>query len=84
MSNDNTTDTLPLHHHVQQSLTSYFSQLGEEQPNDLYRMVLDEVERPLLSIVLNHTNGNLSRAASMLGLNRSTLRKKLHAHNLTD
>lgn len=84
MSNHPLNGSLPLHQHVQHSLTSYFDQLGEEQPNDLYRMVLDEVERPLLNIVLQQTNGNLSRAAAMLGLNRSTLRKKLLAHNLAD
>ncbi len=38
---------------------------------------MEEVERPLFETVLDHTNGNLSHAAKMLGLTRSTLRKRL-------
>ena len=49
---------------------------------DLYRLVLAEVERPLLSEVLAHVDGNQSRAAQILGLSRTTLRKKLREHGL--
>ena len=45
-------------------------------------MVLTEVEAPLLATVLQHTGGNQSKAAEVLGLNRGTLRKKLKEHNL--
>jgi Fis family transcriptional regulator len=43
---------------------------------------MTEVEIPLLTAVLRHTNGNQTRAASMLGLNRGTLRKKLKQYDL--
>jgi Fis family transcriptional regulator len=49
---------------------------------DLYRLVLAEVELPLLSEVLAHVSGNQSRAAQILGLSRTTLRKKLREHGL--
>ena len=49
---------------------------------DLYRLVLAEVERPLLAEVLAHVDGNQSRAAQILGLSRTTLRKKLREHGL--
>jgi len=45
-------------------------------------MVLAEMEKPLLSVVLEYTRGNQTRAAEILGLNRGTLRKKLKAHGL--
>ena len=45
-------------------------------------MVLREVERPLLEVVMQQTNGNQSRAAEVLGINRNTLRKKLKLYQL--
>ena len=51
---------------------------SEETPlEDLYQTVLREVEEPLLRVVLKATRGNQIKAARILGLNRSTLRKKL-------
>jgi Fis family transcriptional regulator, factor for inversion stimulation protein len=62
---------------VQQALQQYFSQLDGYDPAELYEMVLEEVEKPLLQIVLQRTRGNQSRAAKILGLSRGTLRKKM-------
>ncbi|AEC20542.1 DNA-binding protein [Pusillimonas sp. T7-7] len=57
--------------------------MGDEaQPRDLLAMVVNCVERPVLQIALEHTHGNQSKAAEMLGITRSTLRKKLLAHDL--
>ena len=47
------------------------------EPDDLYRRILERVERPLLEATLLHTGGNQLRAASLLGINRNTLRKKI-------
>ncbi len=43
----------------------------------LYEHVLAAMEKPLLEEVMKRTRGNQLRAASMLGINRNTLRKKL-------
>ncbi|MBW2286739.1 MAG: sigma-54-dependent Fis family transcriptional regulator [Deltaproteobacteria bacterium] len=51
--------------------------LGQPEPCDIYRSVLERVERPLLASVLSHTEGNQIRAAALLGINRNTLRKKI-------
>tara|TARA_Y100001001_G_scaffold37316_1_gene31179 strand:- start:6625 stop:6801 length:177 start_codon:yes stop_codon:yes gene_type:complete len=56
--------------------------LNGAQPAPVYDMVLREVERPLLEVVMQQTNGNQSRAAEVLGINRNTLRKKLKFYQL--
>lgn len=75
-------NTNPLEQSVRDSLERYFSDLGDSQPRDLLSMVMNYVERPVLEVALEKTNGNQSRAAEMLGITRSTLRKKLLAHNI--
>jgi len=63
---------------VERHLTRYFVEHGDRlPPPGLYDRILQEVERPLLSICLGATRGNQIRAAHLLGLNRNTLRKKI-------
>jgi two-component system, NtrC family, nitrogen regulation response regulator GlnG len=63
---------------VERHLTRYFAEHGERlPPPGLYDRILQEIERPLLSICLGATRGNQIRAAHLLGLNRNTLRKKI-------
>jgi len=69
---------------VRSVLTSYFDDLEGHTINDLYQLVLTEVETPLLETVLEHTGGNQSKAAQMLGINRGTLRKKLKHYNISE
>jgi Fis family transcriptional regulator len=72
----------PLASAVETALTRYLKDLDGDRPSDLYEMVLCEVEKPLLRTVLQFTRGNQSLAAQILGLNRSTLRKKLAKYGL--
>ena len=70
---------------VERAMANYFADVDDEgMISDLYELVLSEVEAPLLQAVLKHTDGNRSRASTMLGLNRGTLRKKLKQHGLLD
>jgi len=63
---------------VERHLTKYFLAQGDKlPPPGLYDRILQEIERPLLSICLAATRGNQIRAAHLLGLNRNTLRKKI-------
>lgn len=48
----------------------------------LYHQIMREVERPLLRLVMELTDGNQIRAAEILGLNRNTLHKKLAEHDI--
>lgn len=74
----------PLHDSVRQALESYFVQLKGQSPNNLYELVLAEVEVPLIQAVMEFTRGNQSRAAILLGLSRGTLRKKLKIYGMLD
>ena len=75
-------DPAPLQTLVGQALDRYFDDLEGDAPSDLYAMVMKEVEKPLLSRVMAYTEGNQSQAAAVLGINRTTLRKKLRQHEL--
>lgn len=67
---------------VRGALDAYFKDLDGQPPHAVYDMVLNCVEKPMLAYVLNLANGNQSKAAEILGLNRNTLRKKLKQHNI--
>jgi Fis family transcriptional regulator len=68
---------LPLRNHAERALSDYFTSLNGHRPSHLYDLVLREVEEPLFRVVLDYAEGNQSRAAGILGINRGTLRKKL-------
>jgi Fis family transcriptional regulator len=72
----------PLHSCVRAMLDRYFNDLDGHKPGNLYDLVIDEVEQPLLETVLHYTRGNQSKAAEILGMNRTTLRKKLRKYGL--
>ena len=67
---------------IESILDKYFNDLAGESPNNLYDLILANVEKPLLLYVMHYAEGNQSKAAEMLGLNRNTLRKKLKNHNI--
>ncbi len=73
---------IPLNGSVRGALEQYFADLGEHQPDNLYQLLINEVERPLFESVMKHTGGNQSRASQLLGINRGTLRKKLKQYGL--
>ena len=71
-----------LREHTARAVRRYLHDRGDCETDQLYQLVLDEVEAGLLSETLKHCGGNQSRAAAVLGINRATLRKKLEAHGL--
>lgn len=72
-----TDHTEPLSDCVRKALRFYLANLDGYDIHGLHEMVLTEVERPLLETVLDYTQGNQTQAARMLGMSRSTLRKKI-------
>jgi Fis family transcriptional regulator len=71
-----------LSEHVRVAMDKYFADMDGHEPKDLYELILCQVEEPLFEIVLAYTDGNVSRAAEVLGLNRGTLRNRLLKYDL--
>lgn len=75
---------VPLRTMTEQALNAYFTSLNGHKPGRLYDLVLREVEEPLFRAALDYADGNQSRAAEVLGINRGTLRKKLRSYGLSN
>lgn len=67
---------------VSLTLKKYYSQIDPQHTSYVYKMVLAEMEEPLLQETMLFVNGNQSQAAIVLGLNRGTLRKLLKKYHL--
>ena len=74
----------PLSEQVRKAMKKYFATLGDAAPANIYEMVMTEVEPELLKAVMKYANYNQSKAANVLGVNRATLRKKLHRYNIIE
>jgi len=68
---------------IENKLRTSLAQRDIVDINDLYEMVLHQMERPLIQIILDKTRGNQVRAAEVLGINRNTLRKKIQILGIT-
>jgi len=73
LSSGNTTLT----RHVTDAINEYISSTEGLGISDLYAFILESTEEPLLETVMQHTSGNQVRATELLGISRTTLRKKL-------
>ncbi|MRR53622.1 MAG: sigma-54-dependent Fis family transcriptional regulator [Deltaproteobacteria bacterium] len=62
---------------VEMKLRSSLGNLDKMESGDLYGLILEQMERPLIRFVLEKTRGNQVKAAEILGINRNTLRKKI-------
>jgi Fis family transcriptional regulator len=72
----------PLRACVHSAMELYFQDLDGHRPEGIYDMVIGQVEKALLESVMLHMRGNQTRAAEALGINRSTLRKKLKLYDI--
>ena len=73
-----------------QYIKSLFTEVDKEYLENLKALneqlggadIINQIERPLLRVVLSQTNWNQLRAAKILGINRNTLRKKIEILNI--
>lgn len=63
-------------------LKKYLPKIKSMGNGGLHKMVIGLVEKSLVKIVLDETNGNQTDASRILGINRNTLRKKIKEYNI--
>ncbi len=69
--------------HVKDMVERYFSQLNGHETSGLHSMLISEVEKPLIEATLEYCGHNQTKASKILGLSRSTLRKKIDQYDLS-
>ena len=67
---------------VQYAMEAYFDDLDGHEASNLYSLFMEEVEKPFFNVVMQYTQGNITHAAKLLGLNRVTLRTRLKKYEL--
>jgi two-component system nitrogen regulation response regulator GlnG len=70
-------DNLSLEEIIRYKLDDYFERTKDVDLDNLYSLVIERIERPLIELTLRKTRGNQIKAAHILGINRNTLRKKI-------
>ena len=76
-------DDMSLEEVVRVKLKDYFRQTRDVEPTELYDLIMQRVERPLIELTLERTRGNQLKAAAILGINRNTLHKKITQLKIT-
>ncbi|MCG8379576.1 MAG: DNA-binding transcriptional regulator Fis [Proteobacteria bacterium] len=67
---------------VRHAMENYFEDLDGHQASNIYSLFLEEVEKPFFEVIMQYTQGNITRASQMLGLNRVTLRNRLKKYGI--
>lgn len=76
--------SFPLREVVRSRVNNFYKSALKEKlkPHDVYRLIMEETEWPMIEATMEFTGHNQSRAARILGLNRGTFRKKLAKYNM--
>ncbi len=67
---------------IRQETISYIKKMNGMKVNDLHSLFIVETETALISTVLNHLKGNVTKTADYLGMNRGTLIKRIKDYNI--
>lgn len=69
---------LSLEDYLEWKMGDFVKGMKNGSGRNLHPMLITAIERPLIVRALQETKGNQIQAAELLGLNRNTLRKKIH------
>lgn len=64
---------------LQREVKKMVMSLGRHEKGNIYPLIMDEVERNLITLVLEETGDNHLRASKILGISRSTLYRRIEA-----
>ncbi|MBY0475022.1 MAG: Fis family transcriptional regulator [Nitrosomonas sp.] len=67
---------------IRNAISGYLNDLDGEKPGNIYSMVIQSVEKPLIEVAIQHTHGNQTQASELLGINRNTLRQKMKQYRI--
>ena len=73
----------PISKIIKNESLSYISKMNGQGVSNLHNLFMSEVEKSLIATVLNHLNGNVTKTASYLGINRGTLIKRIKEYGIT-
>ena len=71
-------EALSLEDYLEWKMGDFVKGMRDGSGRNLHPMLINAIERPLITRALQETKGNQIQAAELLGLNRNTLRKKIH------
>jgi two-component system nitrogen regulation response regulator GlnG len=71
-------EALSLEDYLEWKMGDFVKGMRNGSGRNLHPMLISAIERPLITKALEETSGNQIQAAELLGLNRNTLRKKIH------
>ena len=74
----NRNEALSLEDYLEWKMGDFVKGMRDGSGRNLHPMLINAIERPLITRALQETKGNQIQAAELLGLNRNTLRKKMH------
>ena len=67
---------------VRQEVQEYFKKIDGYPIDKVYKLVIGEVEKPLIEETIKYCMGNQSKASELLGISRGTLRKKMRQYDI--
>ncbi|WP_235826848.1 helix-turn-helix domain-containing protein [Facilibium subflavum] len=80
---ESSAETFPLREVVRKRVQQFYKSISQEglRPEDVYQLIMEETEWPMIEATMEFTGHNQSRSARILGLNRGTFRKKLEQYS---
>jgi Fis family transcriptional regulator len=74
----------PLVEYVRLSILEFLSHNSVQESTNLHSIVIEQVEKTMIEVVLEKYEYNQSKVSRILGISRSTLRKKIDVYNIIE